>query len=197
MHVFVLDNYDSFTYNLVQYLEVLGAKTTTVRNNAIEVDEIESLRPDLILLSPGPGRPSEAGIMPELIKHVSGHIPLLGVCLGHQAIGEAFGASLTYAAKPLHGVQDNLLHAQHPIFKGLPSPLPIGRYHSLILRDVKAPLLSVAWSPIGEVMALVHQTWPIVGLQFHPESILSVHGHRLLENVLLYLCPALMSQPHQ
>ena len=195
MHVFVLDNFDSFTYNLVQYLEILGAQTTIVRNNAIEVQDIMALAPDLILLSPGPGRPAEAGIMPEVITQCAGHFPILGVCLGHQAIGEAFGATLTYAAKPLHGVQDQLLHVQHPIFDGLPSPLPIGRYHSLLLDTVQPPLEAVAWSTDREVMAVVHQSLPIVGLQFHPESILSVHGHRLLENVLMYLCPAFYKRP--
>ena len=192
---FVLDT-DSFTHNLVQYLEILGAQTTIVRNNAIEVQDIMALVPDLICFS-RPGRPADAGVMPEVITQCAGHFPILGVCLGHQAIGEAFGATLTYAAKPLHGVQDQLLHVQHPIFDGLPSPLPIGRYHSLLLDTVQPPLEAVAWSTDREVMAVVHQSLPIVGLQFHPESILRVHGHRLLENVLMYLCPALQNgQPY-
>ena len=194
MHIFVLDNFDSFTYNLVQYVQILGAQTTVKRNNAIDVAGIRRLQPDLILLSPGPGRPEDAGIMPEVLRHLAGEIPILGVCLGHQAIGLAFGAELTYAAKPLHGVQDHLLHAGHPIFKGLPSPLPIGRYHSLILDSVVEPLDVVAQTASHEIMALVHRDLPIVGLQFHPESILSAHGHRLLENVIKYLCPAFVSR---
>ena len=184
--ILVLDNYDSFVFNLARYLQELGHQVTTYRNDGISLEDIARLAPDAILLSPGPGRPGEAGIMLEVIRHFSGPIPILGICLGHQAIGEAFGAEITRADEPMHGRAGLINHDGSGCFHDLPTPLQVGRYHSLIVDpDGLPPCLRVtAHSKQGEIMGLAHKHHPTMGLQFHPESILTTHGHQLLANFL-------------
>ena len=184
--VFVLDNYDSFTYNLVQYLGELGAEVEVYRNDELTVEEVEALRPERILLSPGPCTPSEAGILVPLIRHMAGKAPILGVCLGHQAIGEAFGGQVVRAPLPMHGKLSAISHNCTGILEGVPSPFSATRYHSLIVaRDtLPATLIPTAWTDDGLIMAMHHRDFPIHGVQFHPESIASEHGHRILANFL-------------
>lgn len=183
----VVDNYDSFTYNLVQYLGELGAEMRVVRNDEITVDKIErEVKPDSILISPGPGTPDSAGISLDIIRTFAGRIPILGVCLGHQAIGQFFGGKVVRAPQPVHGKPVTVTHDGRTIFKGIPQQFEAGRYHSLIVdRDEWPDELDVsAESPDGLVMALRHKTMPIEGVQFHPESILTEHGRTLLANFL-------------
>jgi anthranilate synthase/aminodeoxychorismate synthase-like glutamine amidotransferase len=183
----VVDNYDSFTYNLVQYLGELGSDLRVVRNDEYTVDEIEKdLRPERVLISPGPGTPNTAGISLGMIERFAGRIPILGVCLGHQAIGQHFGAKVVRAPEPVHGKPAEITHDGKTIFEGLPSPFSAGRYHSLVVdRDTVPETLEVsAESADGLIMGLRHRSEKIEGVQFHPESILTEHGKKLLQNFL-------------
>lgn len=183
----VIDNYDSFTYNLVQYLGELGADMRVVRNDEITVDEIENdLKPERILISPGPGTPDSAGISLETIERFEDKLPILGVCLGHQAIGQHFGGSVVRAPEPVHGKPVEILHDGRTIFDEIPDGFAAGRYHSLIVnRETMPDCLEIsAESPDGLVMALRHKTKKIEGVQFHPESILTDHGKKILKNFL-------------
>ena len=185
--ILVVDNYDSFVFNVARYFEELGRPTEVVRNDAITVEEVAARRPEAIVLSPGPCTPAEAGVSLDLIRGLSGAIPILGVCLGHQAIGEAFGGAVRRARRPLHGRASRVEHDDSGLFEGLPNPLSVGRYHSLIVEfdaDYAGPLVVTGRSEEGEVMALRHREHPTFGVQFHPESILTEGGHRLLQNFL-------------
>lgn len=184
--IFVLDNFDSFTYNIVQYLQQLGCEVVVRRNNAVTVDEIIAMNPEAIVLSPGPGRPEKAGIMLELIDRVKGRIPLLGICLGHQAIGLAFGGKVVGAKKIMHGKISEITHDGKGVFAGLASPLKVVRYHSLAVdrESLPAELEISAQAEDGEIMAMRHRELPIESLQYHPESILSSGGKRQLANFL-------------
>lgn len=185
--ILVVDNYDSFVFNLSRYFEELGRPTDVVRNDAVTPDDIERMAPDALILSPGPCTPTEAGITLEVVRRFSGRIPMLGVCLGHQAIGEAFGGRVLRAKKPLHGRSSRVTHDDAGLFAGLPNPLSVGRYHSLIVEfdeGYDGPLDVTGRSEEGEVMALAHRAHPTFGVQFHPESILTEAGHRLLLNFL-------------
>ncbi len=186
--ILVLDNYDSFTYNLVQYLGELGATLDVRRNDTLTVDEVLALDPEAIVVSPGPCTPSEAGISVELIKRAGAHIPLLGVCLGHQAIGEAYGGRVIRASRVMHGKQSRILHDGTGLFDGVPSPFSVMRYHSLIVERASLPpelrVTAVAEDNPDEIHALTHVSHPVWGVQFHPESILTEHGKQLLRNFL-------------
>lgn len=187
--VFVLDNYDSFTYNLVQYLGELGAEVEVRRNDELTVDEVEALRPERILLSPGPCTPSEAGILVPLIRQMAGKVPIFGVCLGHQAIGEAFGGDVVRAPHLMHGKTSEVEHDGKGIFTGLASPLTCTRYHSLIVAEQTLPeeLQVSARCQTADgtlIMGLRHRTLPIEGVQFHPESVLTAGGHQMIRNFL-------------
>jgi anthranilate synthase component 2 len=184
--VLMIDNYDSFTYNLVQYLGELGAAVQVVRNDEVTVDEVERLRPERIVISPGPCSPNEAGISLETIRRLGGVVPLLGVCLGHQAIGQAFGGKVVHAKTLMHGKTSPIHHAGGGVFRGLPSPFVATRYHSLAVERESLPdcLEVTAWTEDGEIMGLAHKSLAIEGVQFHPESILTEHGHALLRNFL-------------
>ena len=192
--VFVLDNYDSFTYNLVQYLGELGAEVVVRRNDELTPEEVEGLRPERIVLSPGPCTPCEAGILVPLIRHMAGsprRIPILGVCLGHQAIGEAFGGKVVRARTLMHGKTSAVEHDGKGVFAGLPAPLTCTRYHSLIVEEESLPPeLAVTARSIGEngaesvIMGLRHRNLPIEGVQFHPESVLTEGGHQMIRNFL-------------
>jgi anthranilate synthase component 2 len=180
----MIDNYDSFTYNLVQYLGELGEEVKVVRNDELSVDEIEALRADRIVLSPGPCTPNEAGVSLEVIKRFAGRTPLLGVCLGHQAIGQAFGGKVVHARTLMHGKTSLIHHEGRGVFAGLPTPYEATRYHSLAIERESCPpeLEITAWTEDGEIMGVRHRTLPVEGVQFHPESILTQHGHALLKN---------------
>jgi anthranilate synthase component 2 len=180
----MIDNYDSFTYNLVQYFGELGCDVKVVRNDLVSLDEIEALGAERICLSPGPSTPAEAGICVPLIRRFAGRVPILGVCLGHQAIGAAFGGEVVRAARVMHGKTDAVTHKGTGVFEDLPTPFTVTRYHSLaIARDSLPDALDVtAWTDDGEIMGVRHKTLPVEGVQFHPESILTEHGHRLLRN---------------
>jgi anthranilate synthase/aminodeoxychorismate synthase-like glutamine amidotransferase len=186
----VLDNYDSFTYNLVQYAGELGAEPVVYRNDELTAEQALALRPTAIVISPGPCTPSEAGISVPLVRASAGVVPLLGVCLGHQAIGAAFGGSVVRADRLMHGKTTLVAHTGHPLFEGIPSPVEVMRYHSLVVSPDGFPgeLEIMAWSsdrpPGEEIMALGHRTLPIYGVQFHPESVATLHGKRLLANFL-------------
>src|SRR3954468_9190455 len=186
----VLDNYDSFTYNLVQYAGELGAEPVVYRNDALTPEEALALEPDAIIISPGPGTPAEAGISIPLVRAAAGRVPLLGVCLGHQAIGEAFGGQVVRAERLMHGKTTLVAHTAHPLFQGIPSPVEVMRYHSLVVSAAGLPaeLETVAWSSDRaageEIMALAHRSLPVWGVQFHPESIATMHGKLLLANFL-------------
>src|ERR1022692_2107149 len=188
--VFVLDNYDSFTYNLVQYIGELGVAVTVRRNDQITIGEIEALHPDRIVVSPGPCTPQEAGISIELIRHFAGRVPLLGVCLGHQAIGAAFGGRVVRAKNLMHGKTSQVEHDGKTIFRGLSSPMTATRYHSLIVAEdgLPADLEVSAWTrdPDGTrvIMGLRHRKFPVEGVQFHPESVLTDEGKKLVANFL-------------
>ncbi len=189
--ILMLDNYDSFTYNLVQYLGELGEDVRVYRNDQIRVDEIAALSPEAIVISPGPCTPNEAGISLELLRRLSPRIPTLGVCLGHQAIGQAFGGQVVRARDVMHGKTSLIHHTGAGVFAGLPSPFRATRYHSLIVsrENLPAEFEITAWTQNekgerDEIMGLRHKTLPIEGVQFHPESILTEHGHDLLRNFL-------------
>ncbi|AKF07149.1 anthranilate synthase component II [Sandaracinus amylolyticus] len=184
--ILVIDNYDSFTFNLVQYLGELGAAVKVVRNDAIDLAGIRALDPEGILLSPGPGTPDEAGITLDVIRHQSGERPILGVCLGHQAIGQAFGGRVIRAPRLMHGRTSPILHASEGVFEGLPSPFEATRYHSLIVERETLPdvLRPTAWTAEGELMGMRHRELDVEGVQFHPESFLTEHGHAMLASFL-------------
>ena len=184
--ILVLDNYDSFTYNLVQYFGELGADLRVVRNDQITVAEIETLAPERIIVSPGPCTPYEAGISSEVIKTFGPRLPILGVCLGHQCIGEVYGGDVVRADRLMHGKTSPIIHQGQGVFKDLPSPFEATRYHSLIVkRDTIPDVLEItAETAEGEIMGLQHKTLPVHGVQFHPESILTAEGKRLLKNFL-------------
>ena len=188
--LFVLDNYDSFTYNLVQYAGELGADPQVYRNDAISPEEVLALRPSAIILSPGPCTPAEAGISIPLILAAAGKVPILGVCLGHQAMGQAFGAKVIRAERLMHGKTTVVAHTSHPLFDRLPNPMEVMRYHSLVVSPQGLPseLEVTAWSddrePGAEIMALCHRRLPVYGVQFHPESVATPDGKRLLINFL-------------
>jgi anthranilate synthase/aminodeoxychorismate synthase-like glutamine amidotransferase len=182
----ILDNYDSFTYNLVQYFGELGAEMKIFRNDALTVDEVKALAPERICISPGPCTPNEAGISLELIRELGPTTPILGVCLGHQSIGQSYGGDVVRADRLMHGKTSPIHHKGSSVFKGLPSPFEATRYHSLIVkRDTLPDCLEItAWTEEGEIMGLRHKQHPVHGVQFHPESILTEHGKQMLENFL-------------
>jgi len=182
----MIDNYDSFTYNLVQYLGELGEDVRVVRNDEMTLDELEVLGPGKIVISPGPCTPNEAGISLGLIERMAGRVPILGVCLGHQAIGQAFGGHVVHAKTLMHGKVSLIHHEGKGVFRGLPSPYEATRYHSLAIERGSCPpeLEITAWTDDGEIMGVRHRSLPVEGVQFHPESILTQHGHALLRNFL-------------
>ncbi|HRQ06470.1 MAG TPA: aminodeoxychorismate/anthranilate synthase component II [Nitrosomonas halophila] len=182
----MIDNYDSFTYNLVQYFGELGEEVIVARNDEITLDEIQRLNPARIVISPGPCTPNEAGISLQLISQFGGKIPLLGVCLGHQSIGQAFGGRIVPAKQIMHGKTSLVFHDNKGVFRGLDNPFVATRYHSLVIERSSMPdcLAITAWTEDGEIMGVRHQSLQIEGVQFHPESILSEHGHQLLGNFL-------------
>ena len=185
--VLLIDNYDSFTWNLAHRLGELGADVKVLRNDAITIDDIERMGPDRLVISPGPGRPESAGISIDAIRRFAGRIPVLGVCLGHQALSVAFGGRVDRASAPMHGKTSLVLHDGTRLFTGLPSPLEAGRYHSLVIPPDAVPtgFAISAWvEGTGTVMGIRHETWPVFGVQFHPESVLTPVGHRLLQNFL-------------
>ncbi len=185
MSVLVIDNYDSFTYNLVQYFGALGVSPVVRRNDCVTPDEVDALAPSHIVISPGPGTPDDAGVSLAVIARFSGRIPILGVCLGHQSIAQAFGGRVVRAGRLMHGKTSAIHHDGSTLFSRLPSPFTATRYHSLIVEEpLPEVLLRTAWTEEGELMGLRHREHPTVGVQFHPESILSEHGHALLRNFL-------------
>ena len=181
-HIVLLDNYDSFTYNLYDYLCRLGVRCTIIRNDVITVTELMNLEPDALVLSPGPKRPEDAGILMEVLQKLYNKLPILGVCLGHQAIGTLFGAKLVKANLPMHGKVSLIRHQSKGLFLGISNPMQVMRYHSLLLIDIPETLEVIASTDEGEIMAMKHREWPIWGLQFHPESILTAEGLFLLNN---------------
>lgn len=183
-HLLLLDNYDSFTYNLYDYLSQLGAVCKVVRNDKVSISELEKYHFDGIVLSPGPKRPKDAGILMELIDHFYAKTPLLGICLGMQAIGEYFGAKLVHASIPMHGKTSWVEHIENGIFNEIENPTQVMRYHSLLLKNLPDSLEPIAWTTTKELMAIQHKSHPIWGLQFHPESILTLEGLAILKNWL-------------
>jgi para-aminobenzoate synthetase component II len=186
--IFMVDNYDSFTFNLVQYLGELGEDLVVKRNDQTSLNEISKLEPEFLMISPGPGNPSEAGISLEVIKTFSGVIPILGVCLGHQSIAQAYEGDVVPAEQLMHGKTSDIYHDGKTIFKGLPNPFPATRYHSLIVkRETLPPCFEIsAWTENGEIMAIRHTELPLEGVQFHPESILTSCGKEILKNFVHY-----------
>ena len=182
----MIDNYDSFTYNLVQYLGELGQQVQTVRNDQIDLAGIEALAPERIVISPGPCTPTEAGVSLAVLEHFSGKLPILGVCLGHQAIGQAFGGRVIRASRVMHGKTDTLTSTRTGVFRNLPERFEVARYHSLVVERESLPdcLEVTAWTDDGSIMGLRHRSLPVEGVQFHPESVASEHGHALLRNFL-------------
>jgi anthranilate synthase component 2 len=188
--ILVIDNYDSFTFNLVQYLGELGAEMEVVRNDQLSVDEIAERAPERIVISPGPCTPNEAGVSVDTIRELGPRIPILGVCLGHQSIGQAYGGEVVRAARPMHGKTSPIRHTGEGIFQGIPAPFTVARYHSLVIEPGSLPheLEAIAWTDEPgyetEIQAVRHREHPVWGVQFHPESIASEHGHQLLRNFL-------------
>ena len=187
----MIDNYDSFTYNVVQYLAELGADVQVYRNDEITVEQIEALKPERLVISPGPCTPNEAGIAMEAIRHFAGKLPILGICLGHQAIGQVYGGDIIRAGRVMHGKVSPVFHKDNGVFRGLSNPLQATRYHSLVIDKATLPdcLEITAWTrnddgSIEEIMGVRHKTLPIEGVQFHPESIMTEQGHELLRNFL-------------
>ncbi len=193
MRVLVVDNYDSFTFNLVQYLAELGADTLVWRNDAFDLGEVADLAPDAVVISPGPCTPAEAGQSVAVIQRFGAELPMLGVCLGHQAIGAAYGASVVRAARLMHGKTSRVEHDGTGVFEGLPNPLTATRYHSLVVEDLPSELVPNAWATEGAadssgrvVMGVRHREHPVWGVQFHPESVLTEHGHAMLDSFLRF-----------
>lgn len=186
MKLLMVDNYDSFTYNIVQYFGELGAEVEVFRNDEITLEQIAQRKPDRLVISPGPCAPAEAGISVEAIRHFAGKIPILGVCLGHQAIGAALGGKIVRAQQLMHGKTSEITTTREGVFAGLPEKFTVNRYHSLAIERASCPpeLKVTAWTPDGEIMGVRHRTLPIEGVQFHPESILTEHGHAMLKNFL-------------
>ena len=185
--VCVIDNYDSFTYNLVQYLGELGADVQVMRNDTVSVETVAAAKPDRIVISPGPGRPEQAGVTMAVIRHLGQRTPILGVCLGHQAIGAVFGGAVVRAGVPMHGKTSTIEHDGRGVFSGIRGPFVASRYHSLVVSDEALPSeleVTARTREDNEVMGLRHRTWPVYGVQFHPESILTGEGHRILRNFL-------------
>lgn len=181
----LIDNYDSFSYNLYQLIGEIESDIRVIRNDELTVEEIEGLKPDRIILSPGPGRPEKAGVIVEVVQTLGNRVPILGVCLGHQAIGVAYGGVVTYAKQLMHGKQSLASWEEScPLFQGCPEELPVARYHSLAVDDAALPdcMKVCAWSEDGEVMAMQHREYPVFGLQFHPESIMTPNGKQILRN---------------
>ena len=194
MKVLMIDNYDSFTYNLVQYLGELGVQVDTIRNDAIDIAGIRDLKPDAVVLSPGPCTPNEAGVCLDVVSELGGKLPILGVCLGHQAIGQALGGQVVRARNVMHGKTSMMHHNNEGVFNGLDNPFEATRYHSLVVDRDSLPgsLIETAWTVFDEdaarrdeIMGFRHRKWPLEGVQFHPESILTRHGHDLLRNFLM------------
>ena len=187
MKLLMIDNYDSFTYNIVQYFGELGAEVEVFRNDEITIAQIAAKKPDRLVISPGPCSPLEAGISVAAIKHFAGKLPILGVCLGHQSIGAAFGGNIIRAQELMHGKTSVITTNQQGVFAGLPKQFTVNRYHSLAIEKSSCPdeLEVTAWTEDGEIMGVRHKTLPIEGVQFHPESILTEHGHAMLKNFLL------------
>ena len=186
MTLLMIDNYDSFTYNLVQYFGELGAQVEVFRNDEISLEEIAAKRPDRLVISPGPCSPAEAGISVDAIRHFAGKLPILGVCLGHQSIGAAFGGNIIRAAQLMHGKTSVITTTRQGVFADLPERFTVNRYHSLAIEKGTCPreLETTAWTDDGEIMGVRHRELPIQGVQFHPESILTEHGHAMLKNFL-------------
>ena len=184
--ILMIDNYDSFTYNLVEYLKMLKREVKVVRNDKIDINEIRQLKPSIIVISPGPCTPNEAGISKKIIRELKSEIPILGICLGHQAIGEVFGARVVEAIEPVHGKVSRIRHNNLGVFEGLKNPLKVTRYHSLVIkRDTLPEAFEItAETELGEIMGIRHKVHPIVGVQFHPEAILTEQGLELLKNFL-------------
>ena len=183
--VFVLDNYDSFTYNLVDYIATAGAEVRVERNDAVSADAVDDWGPTHVVVSPGPGTPADAGVSAALIERAAGHIPVLGVCLGHQVICELYGGTVDRAGRIVHGKPDQVSHDGSPLYAGIPSPFEAGRYHSLaVVGEVPAVLEVTARTPDGEVMGVRHRAFAVHGVQFHPESVLTPHGRTLIGNFL-------------
>ncbi|MXR37852.1 aminodeoxychorismate/anthranilate synthase component II [Craterilacuibacter sinensis] len=182
----MIDNYDSFTYNLVQYFGELGQEVKIFRNDEITLEQIEALAPQFLVISPGPCSPNEAGISVAAIHHFAGKLPIMGVCLGHQSIGQAFGGKIVHAKQLMHGKVSDVFHNNTGMFRELPDPVVCTRYHSLVIERETLPdcLEITAWTADGEIMGVRHKTLPIEGVQFHPEAILTQHGHRMLDNFL-------------
>ncbi len=184
--ILVIDNYDSFTYNIVQEMGELGAQIEVVRNDQVTVDQVRAMQPSHIVISPGPGFPKDSGISPQVIRELGPTTPLLGVCLGHQAIGEVFGGVVSHAKRQMHGKISMIHHDDDPLFRGLPNPFQATRYHSLVVLPETLPpdLVVTAWTEEDEIMGLRHKHYPIVGVQFHPESILTTNGIQIFRNFL-------------
>jgi len=186
----MIDNYDSFTFNIVQYFGELGADVRVYRNDELSIEQIEDMQPDHLVISPGPCTPTEAGVSVEAIKHFAGRLPILGVCLGHQSIGQAFGGDIVHAREVMHGKTSPIFHADTGVFSGLPNPFQATRYHSLVIDRASLPdcLEITAWTErdgqMDEIMGVRHREYDIQGVQFHPESILTEHGHQMLKNFL-------------
>lgn len=187
--ILMIDNYDSFTFNIVQYLMQAGKEVRVCRNDEITLDEISNFAPEAIFLSPGPGTPTDVGITLEVVREFYKSVPLMGVCLGHQCIGYAFGGEIVRAARVMHGKVSPVSHDGRTVFAGLPDPFSAGRYHSLVVRPESLPacLEVSAFSAAGEIMGIRHREFPVEGIQFHPESVLTPHGRRLLKNFLKYI----------
>ncbi|MBQ9157621.1 MAG: aminodeoxychorismate/anthranilate synthase component II [Eubacterium sp.] len=186
--ILLIDNYDSFTYNLYQYMGIFEPDIKVVRNDKISIEEIHTLAPDRIVLSPGPKSPYEAGICMDLVREFYDKVPILGICLGHQSIGAAFGARIVHAKELMHGKQSEIEHDGQGIFQGIPSPIKVARYHSLAVEEasLSGDFRILARTGDGEIMAMQHRDYPVIGIQFHPESIYTEHGKKMIENFLNY-----------